>query len=85
MTQFLIEKGLPIPEMLKKGRPLAGCNGLYPFAQMEVGDSFLVPFSPSRTSNPDVYSPLSHYMRRHPGKNFTCRKVDGGLRVWRIA
>ncbi len=71
-----IDKDVPIP--YARGR-----HSQYPFADMEVGDSFFVPTSPGRKVSASVNS----WNRTHPDKpfKFTCRTVEGGTRVWRIA
>jgi hypothetical protein len=47
----------------------------YPWPEMEIGDSF---FAPTKSPNP------TNAQKRY-GYKFTCRTVDGGYRVWRIA
>lgn len=78
---FRIDKNLPIPNPTGQGR-----HSIYPFARMEVGDSFLVPPSmcPPRTGLNGARRSVSMYAKRH-GTKFTCRKTPDGLRVWRIA
>jgi hypothetical protein len=71
---FPIEKGIPAPSPKRR-------NYRYPFAEMEVGDSFVA------TSN-TVRSAASTYSRRHKDKDicFVCTKQeDGRIRVWRYA
>lgn len=69
---FKIEKGIQIPSL---GRPV-----IYPFHEMEINDSF---FAPMRSYG-SVKTSASNYARKHAVK-FSLRKVDGGVRVWRIA
>lgn len=75
---FKIEKGHPMPEFK------SGAQNKYPWAQMEVGDSFFVPGSTAQK----MRSAASHQAKRHPPKRYICRKevVDGvqGVRVWRV-
>jgi len=71
---FQIEKGIPVPET--PGR------GLYPFADMDVGDSFFVGGEVSARSK--AVSAASWFGKRN-GLKFSCRNVDGGLRIWRVA
>jgi hypothetical protein len=62
-----IESGIPMPAK-------------FPFAEMKVGDSFLVPESTSRNV-------VTVYARRHAiktGMKFTIRKTSEGYRCWRI-
>lgn len=69
-----IEKGVPIPDSAQRSR--------YPFAQMEVGDSF---FAPGRTTKQMQNAASTH---RKKGKKFRAMKefVDGveGTRIWRV-
>lgn len=69
---FKIEKNIKPP----------ASRASYPFKEMKVGDSFLVP-------NPSTE--LSHSVRissygygRNNNKRFSVRKAEGGIRVWRI-
>lgn len=69
MSQPLIEKNIPIPMK-------------YPFAQMNVNDSFAVPASVSRST---VNVAAMRFGRKF-GMKFTVRlTTDGTLRCWRIA
>ena len=72
---------------IEKNVPRAGYTGgmgapaKYPWLEMNVGESFFVP-------NVTVYkmSPsAAGFSRRHPGFKFTCRGVEGGVRVWRVS
>jgi hypothetical protein len=76
-TAIRIDKGVPIPPQ-RDGRG----NPKYPWAAMEVGDSFFVPADRQRgiTSVPN---------KKHAPKKWTSRMVveNGvkGLRIWRFA
>ncbi len=62
-----IESGIPMPAK-------------FPFAEMKLGDSFLVPESTSRNV-------VTVYARRHAiktGMKFTIRQTPEGYRCWRI-
>jgi hypothetical protein len=62
-----IESGIPMPAK-------------FPFAEMKVNDSFLVPESTSKNV-------VGVYARRHAiktGMKFTVRKTPEGYRCWRI-
>lgn len=72
-----IEKGIPVPTHN------ARFAKQYPFDQMEIGDSFLVPM-PANKSPSSIYSALSQAKKRLK-INLTSSRVEGGLRVWRIA
>lgn len=67
-----IEKNVPIP-----------IRHRYPFAQLEIGDSFFI-----SDGNPtNINSSRTQFVRTTEigkGRQFTCRKVEGGVRVWRI-
>ena len=78
---YKIEKDVPLC------RPSSKLNK-YPFDQMEVGDSFLVPYAEAKsarmaalTRNAGQYKKLPKYItvQRH----FVTRTVDGGMRIWR--
>ena len=65
-----IDKGIPL---FKKTPP-------WPFSQMEVGDSFIIPNERHRT----LTSVASLYRRVHQ-KKFSVRKTDNGdYRCWRL-
>lgn len=68
MSLLRIDKGVPIPNR-------------YPFAEMEVGDSFAVPSHINRTT---VSIAAMRYGRDHKMK-FTVRLMpDRSYRCWRI-
>jgi hypothetical protein len=66
-----IEKNIPIPEITSKR---------YPFDEMEVGDSFLVP--PLQV--PSARSLMSYTNRKDKSKSFMSRTSEDGIRIWRI-
>ena len=69
MSQLPIDKGVPLPKR-------------YPFAGMQVGDSFLVPDDVKRTT---VSIAAMRYGRKH-GMRFTIRLTpERKLRCWRLA
>ncbi len=73
---FVIEKGVPPPAIGK-----AAPNGLRAtILAMEVGDSF---FYPSKSKHPhqNFYQVTKHLKER----KYTCRTVEGGARLWRLA
>jgi hypothetical protein len=69
---MIIEKALPIPGR-KHGSPK------YPFLEMEVGDSI---FFKGQNSESTAAFAARKWSQRHEQK-FSCRNVDGGLRIWR--
>jgi hypothetical protein len=68
--QFVIESDVPIQSRTKQ------CK--YPFAKLEVGDSFFVP-----GIKMSVLSSAASGARKRTGFKFTTRTVDGGVRTWR--
>lgn len=72
-----VDKQKPIPEMKR------GPVSKYPFKDLKVGDSFLIP---DKAKKNGIYSSLANFNkgRRNPIK-ITIRTEDQGLRVWRIA
>ena len=55
----------------------------YPFSQMEVGDSFLVPRKDVRNIV-QLRQTCLYYSRRHKGYRFSVRTEPDGFRVYRI-
>jgi hypothetical protein len=68
-----IESHVPPPESHARVK--------YPFHEMTVGDSFLIE-EPWMVKN--ARSAAWMHSKRH-GWKFSCRKVEGGWRVWRTA
>lgn len=68
---FEIEKGIESPKSVRK----------YPFLEMNIGDSFFVPCE-DRGKRHAVRAAATYYNIAH-GCKFTCRAVEGGIRVWR--
>ncbi len=71
---FAIEKNVPLASRRRN-------DAKYPFRDMRIGDSFFVPHTDIRAI-PRVRSAASEWARRM-GWEFTTRKVEGGLRIWR--
>lgn len=75
MTEIKIEKGVPLPPRKSK----------YPFAEMEPGDSFFAKPNEGQSLKQLHNSIMGcARLRLFPGKKFTSRQMDGGVRVWRI-
>jgi hypothetical protein len=70
---YKIEKDIPVPTRIS--------NGGFPFMEMQVGDSFLVP--EGTTSNASMFVMISKAGKEMKAK-FTSKKVEGGRRIWRI-
>lgn len=85
---YLIDKGVPIPRI--KG-PRGGSK--YPFATMEIGDSFMVRFTDEEVKGSSTHSIRARLIaaawrisvHQKLGHKFVTRVVEGGVRVWREA
>jgi hypothetical protein len=72
---YKIEKDIPIASTRNK-RPRK-----YPICEMQLGDSFLIPEKEIRGK----MSACVHTAARYYKYKVTTRKVDDGIRVWRVA
>jgi hypothetical protein len=73
--ELQIEKGVPIPpKTTTKGRRMN------PIRELEVGDSVLI----AGKYQENVASRAGR-ITRQTGRRFVTRKVEGGVRVWRVA
>ena len=74
-TEITIEKGIPMPR-----RTRGGPIDLYPWAKMDIGDSFFV--ANAKSFNTKIAA-------RKYNRQFATRKVveqgQSGIRVWRTA
>ena len=77
----LVENGIPVP------RKPQGRAPLYPFAGMQVNDSFFLACDGSpRPLVTRILVAARHYVAKHaPSARFTTRRVEGGVRCWRVA
>lgn len=77
-----IEKGIKIPAFRRQQARIS-----YPFADMEVGNSFMVPAAtPADVKRVQhaVYQQSVRFRKQFSDEyKFTCRRVDGGVRCWR--
>ena len=77
---YEIDKGVEIPPP----NTTNGSRRIYPFREMEIGDSFLVPVDgDKKLQQARIGSAASYYGKRN-NKRFVTRTVDGGARVWRV-
>jgi len=84
MESFKIEKNIEMPTWFRNG---SGYRGMYPFEEMEVGDSFLIPTSPNKLekSRLSVANAVLGYRKRwNKGFKGATRTVTGGVRFWCI-
>jgi hypothetical protein len=75
---YQIDKNIPIPLRQKGG----GVAQLYPFNDMSVGDSFLVPCKEKEAKSKRASVLVS--TKRVPLMDFTTRITSKGVRIWRI-
>lgn len=79
MEQTLpVDKDIPIPQAYKT-RP-----DKYPFAQLEVGDSFFIENANKRFS---IYANVRHFNERrklHEQIKVCQRREGNGVRIWRV-
>lgn len=75
-ASFVVESDVPVT-------PHKNGYATYPFARMNVGDSFAIK---TDTMRQRVSSAVCHYVRENePELKFTVRRVDdGGWRCWRM-
>jgi hypothetical protein len=82
---FQIEAGVSIPKGTRPGR--RGTS--FPFADMEVGDSFLIPFDPSGDEGKKVVDSwrrkVLNARKKFVGLETRTAVMSDGLRVWRTA
>lgn len=82
---FSIEKNIPLPMHYDR------TTRKYPFDQMSVGDSFLVPCEDRPAETAATLNRLRQaaraYRNRHDKKDqrFNCRTLNRGVRCWRVA
>lgn len=67
-VKIKIDKGIPLPDNRNR----------FPWAEMEVLDSFFIEGANHRVH----YTAVPN--KSHKPKKFTQRKVKGGVRIWRI-
>lgn len=77
-----IERGVPIPPPARSRS--AERQNKYPFDTMEVGDSFFVATKADETSA-GIQRRLTACAAMHKPMRYATRRVDGGVRCWRIA
>lgn len=79
MTALKIEKNVPIPKSHQGRNRTPG----YPFAAMQVGDSFFVRCKDKAELNRVRSAAAIHANKT--GSKFKTRTVDGGIRVWLVS
>lgn len=76
MTSFAIDKNVPLPAKTRPG----GRPALYPLADMQDGDSFLIP----ATTREKAHAAMLRAAKRVGCGVVTAVEGDG-VRVWRVA
>lgn len=76
--KFKIDKGVEIPGRPANGR---GRKAIYPWEEMEVGDSFFIEYEGDKRRQ---YASIAGHASKRYGKKFTARTFDNGVRIWRI-
>ena len=71
-----IEKGVPIQRRRIDME-------VYPFADMEIGDSFLA--TKENSENPHAIRSAAYEAGKRFGRKYVTRSVEGGIRVWRVS
>ena len=77
MSRYIVEDGVQIPEKKTNAR-----QSRYPFGTMQVGQSVLI-----TDRKPDTVNSAIQAIKRQPehrDKKFVKRKMEGGVRVWRV-
>ena len=76
---YQIEKGIEVPAKKTFARPT-----IYPFATMEVGDSFFVPQIDGKPKSSGTIWSSARKATDKFGFKFAVRSEVGGFRCWRV-
>ena len=84
---FMIETGIEMPPRVYTGA--GGAAKKYPFPEMEVGDSFYFPAKGNskvakRRAVGRMTASAAGWSKKLPGRKWSVRTVEGGVRVWRV-
>ena len=74
LSPWHIESNVPVPDTK---------NASYPFAEMKVGESVF--FENMDGHQRHRVSSAAYAVGNRKKWKFSCRTVDGGLRIWRVA
>ncbi len=78
MNEFKIDKDVPMPPHKREN--------IYPWADMEVADSFYVPIDDQGIDKlQNAMISISKYQQRKRGTKYATRREGEGVRVWRTA
>ena len=79
---YEIRKNIPKPKTVHKN----GRQTMYPFADLEIGDSFLISSTSTRTDKNRAAGAIGSAHKRFPERKFSQRvDVSGGIGIWRDA
>lgn len=73
---------------IESGVPTPSSRAGYPFAAMQVNDSFMVDTEDdahAKKVSTSIGASARNFARNNHGVKFTVRRVDGGVRCWRVA
>lgn len=76
MNEVMVEKNIDMPVMRVTASK-------YPYDEMEVGDSFMV--TSERVSMINTMCGVNKKKGEELGMKFIAKRVEGGVRVWRIS
>jgi hypothetical protein len=80
---FQIESGIPIPKIAGRGR---SATTSFPFADLDIGDSFLIPCDVTDKKAVESWRRKVLTARKHwKGLATRTAVMSDGLRVWRVA
>ena len=78
---FEVESNVPVPAISRyRGGRKVGVSK-YPFASLEIGQSFFLP-GKKRGSGGAIIA--SRYKSQGRDRIYTLRTVEGGIRIWRV-
>ena len=70
MISVEVSRDVPVPEPRRR----------YPYVDMDIGDSFVMPAG----SSMQVVCNANYRAGKRLGRKFIARKLEGGIRVWRV-
>jgi hypothetical protein len=79
LPELKVERGVPIPRSRRIGQKSPARTVL---DNMEPGDSVLIPRA---HHSPEAVHVMVRAVRKaNPGRSYTSRQAEGGMRVWRV-
>lgn len=65
-------------------KTISGNKTKYPWAEMKVGDSFFIDGYSYKKQSSLIQTAKAWCLRNAPNRTFTTRKINNGVRVYRI-